>query len=75
MRPSLTRNRSLHPAIQTDLGRDQDPELEAEFYKVAPYWKTPDEGTSTTLVAALDPALNGWSICLTPNSAGSPPPG
>jgi len=26
---------------------------------VAPYWKTPDEGSSTTLVAALDPALNG----------------
>jgi hypothetical protein len=26
---------------------------------VAPYWKTADEGSSTTLVAALDPALNG----------------
>ncbi len=46
-------------AIETDLSRDQDDELTAQFYKVAPYWKTPDEGSSTTLVAALDPALNG----------------
>ncbi|KAK0625018.1 hypothetical protein B0T17DRAFT_491733 [Bombardia bombarda] len=49
----------LHPGtIETDLGRDQDEELTAQFYKVALYWKTPDEGSSTTLVAALDPALN-----------------
>ncbi|KAL2022172.1 hypothetical protein VTK56DRAFT_6001 [Thermocarpiscus australiensis] len=49
----------LHPgSIETDLGRDQDAELTAQFYKVAPYWKTLDEGSSTTLVAALDPALN-----------------
>jgi hypothetical protein len=47
------------PAIETDLSRDQDDELTAQFYKVAPYWKSPDEGSSTTLVAALDPALNG----------------
>ena len=46
-------------AIETDLSRDQDDELTAQFYKVAPYWKSPDEGSSTTLVAALDPALNG----------------
>ncbi|KXX75638.1 Short-chain dehydrogenase TIC 32, chloroplastic [Madurella mycetomatis] len=50
---------TLHPgSIETDLSRDQDAELTAQFYKVAPYWKSPDEGTSTTLVAALDPALN-----------------
>ncbi|KAK4096127.1 NAD(P)-binding protein [Parathielavia hyrcaniae] len=50
---------TLHPGtIETDLSRDQDAELSAQFYKVAPYWKTPDEGSSTTLVAALDPALN-----------------
>ncbi|KAK3903798.1 short-chain dehydrogenase [Staphylotrichum tortipilum] len=50
---------TLHPGtIETDLSRDQDDELTAQFYKVAPYWKTPDEGSSTTLVAALDPALN-----------------
>jgi NAD(P)-dependent dehydrogenase (short-subunit alcohol dehydrogenase family) len=48
-------------AIETDLSRDQDDELTAQFYKVAPYWKTVDEGSSTTLVAALDPALNGKS--------------
>ncbi|KAL2192340.1 hypothetical protein P885DRAFT_47958 [Corynascus similis CBS 632.67] len=49
----------LHPGtIETDLGRDQDDELNAQFYKVAKYWKSPDEGSSTTLVAALDPALN-----------------
>ncbi len=45
--------------IITDLSRDQDDELTAQFYKVAKYWKSPDEGSSTTLVAALDPALNG----------------
>jgi len=50
---------SSFTAIETDLSRDQDDELTAQFYKVAPYWKTPDEGSSTTLVAALDPALNG----------------
>ncbi|KAK4652510.1 hypothetical protein QC762_502530 [Podospora pseudocomata] len=50
---------TLHPgSILTDLSRDQDEELAAQFYKVAPYWKSPDEGSSTTLVAALDPALN-----------------
>ncbi|KAK3312659.1 hypothetical protein B0H66DRAFT_485315 [Apodospora peruviana] len=49
----------LHPgSIETDLGRDQDEELNAQFQKVALYWKNADEGCSTTLVAALDPALN-----------------
>ncbi|KAK4222383.1 hypothetical protein QBC38DRAFT_490002 [Podospora fimiseda] len=49
----------LHPgSIETDLSRDQDDELSHQFYSVAKYWKTPDEGSSTTLVAALDPALN-----------------
>ncbi|KAK4160254.1 hypothetical protein QBC43DRAFT_359798 [Cladorrhinum sp. PSN259] len=49
----------LHPgSIETDLSRDQDDELTQQFYSVAKYWKTPDEGSSTTLVAALDPALN-----------------
>lgn len=50
---------SLHPgSIETDLSRDQDEELASQFYKVAAYWKSPDEGSSTTLVAALDPVLN-----------------
>lgn len=30
-----------------------------EFRKVASYWGTEDECCSTTMVAALDPALNG----------------
>lgn len=33
-----------------------------EFKNVASYWGTEDEGSSTTLVAALDPALNGQLI-------------
>ena len=30
-----------------------------EFRSVALYWKSENEGSSTTLVAALDPALTG----------------
>jgi len=45
-------------AIETELSRHQDDELNAQFLKVASYWKTADEGCSTTLVAATDPALN-----------------
>ncbi|KAK3689110.1 hypothetical protein B0T22DRAFT_528228 [Podospora appendiculata] len=49
----------VHPGtIETDLSRDQDEELTAQFYKVSLFWKTADQGSSTTLVAALDPALN-----------------
>ncbi|KAL2167489.1 hypothetical protein VTG60DRAFT_1183 [Thermothelomyces hinnuleus] len=50
---------AVHPgSIVTELSREQDDELNAEFYKLIKHWKTPDEGSSTTLVAALDPALN-----------------
>ncbi|AEO58418.1 hypothetical protein MYCTH_2305728 [Thermothelomyces thermophilus ATCC 42464] len=50
---------AVHPgSIVTELSREQDDELNAEFHKLIKYWKTPDEGSSTTLVAALDPALN-----------------
>lgn len=50
---------ALHPgSIETDLGRDQDEQMAKEFVNIAKYWKTADEGASTTLVAALDPALN-----------------
>jgi len=45
--------------VVTELGRSQDDELEETFRKIIPYWGTPDEGSSTTMVAALDPALNG----------------
>lgn len=45
--------------VVTELGRTQDDELNETFRKIIPYWGTPDEGSSTTMVAALDPALNG----------------
>lgn len=49
--------------VVTELGRTQDAELEETFKKIIPYWGTPDEGSSTTMVAATDPALNGeWSL-------------
>ncbi|KAK0649198.1 hypothetical protein B0T16DRAFT_436190 [Cercophora newfieldiana] len=50
---------TLHPgSIETDLSRDNDEEMAATFAKVVKFWKTPDQGASTTLVAATDPALN-----------------
>ncbi|KAK3490066.1 hypothetical protein B0T13DRAFT_405549 [Neurospora crassa] len=50
---------TLHPGtIKTELGRDQDPEVKEEFHKIEAYWKSLDEGCATTMVAALDPALN-----------------
>ncbi|OIW25578.1 oxidoreductase-like protein [Coniochaeta ligniaria NRRL 30616] len=50
---------ALHPgSVVTELGRSQDDELEETFKKIIPYWGTPDEGSSTTMVAATDPALN-----------------
>lgn len=71
---------SLHPgSIETELSRNQDEELNAQFSKVALYWKTVDEGCSTTVVAATDPALNGefrlwimrgWPLTLFPDIKG-----
>lgn len=50
---------TLHPGtIETELGRDQKPDIQAQFHKMEVFWKTLDQGCSTTLVAALDPALN-----------------
>ncbi|KAK7955906.1 uncharacterized protein PG986_005128 [Apiospora aurea] len=50
---------AVHPgAIDTNLGREHDPEMAEAISKTATYWKTLDEGAATTLVAALDPALN-----------------
>ncbi|KAI5861518.1 retinol dehydrogenase 13 [Durotheca rogersii] len=50
---------AVHPgSVSTNLGRDHDPEMAEAIAKTAKYWKTPDEGASTSLVAALDPALN-----------------
>ncbi|KAK8867624.1 NAD(P)-binding protein [Apiospora arundinis] len=50
---------AVHPgSINTELSRDQDPEMAEAMSKTANYWKTLDEGSAPTLVAALDPALN-----------------
>jgi hypothetical protein len=50
--------------VVTELGRSADDELEETFRKLIPYWGTPDEGSSTTMVAATDPALNGEQLDL-----------
>ncbi|KAI0005253.1 retinol dehydrogenase 13 [Xylariaceae sp. FL0662B] len=50
---------AVHPGgVTSHLGREQDKELADTIAKTSKYWKNPDEGASTTLVAALDPALN-----------------
>ncbi|KAK7958000.1 Short-chain dehydrogenase/reductase SDR [Apiospora saccharicola] len=50
---------AVHPgSMDTHLGRDHDPEMAEAISKTATYWKSLDEGSATTLVAALDPALN-----------------
>ncbi|KAH8890284.1 NAD(P)-binding protein [Thozetella sp. PMI_491] len=50
---------AVHPGtIETELGRHQDAELQGQFHKSDLYWKNVDEGSATTLVGALDPALN-----------------
>ncbi|PKS06332.1 hypothetical protein jhhlp_007080 [Lomentospora prolificans] len=49
----------LHPGgVRTQLGRNQDDEMNAAIEKTASYWKDIDQGCSTTMVAALDPALD-----------------
>jgi hypothetical protein len=45
--------------INTDLGRDADAEHLEAISKTSDYIKTLDQGASSTLVAALDPKLNG----------------
>ncbi|KAI2633595.1 retinol dehydrogenase 13 [Hypomontagnella submonticulosa] len=50
---------AVHPGgVSSHLGRDHDEEMADAIAKTSTYWKTPDEGASTTMVAALDPALN-----------------
>jgi hypothetical protein len=56
-------------AIWTELSRNLDEEGEAAIRKTSKVWKDLDQGCATTLVAALDPALNGklllsYSGCL-----------
>ncbi len=53
---------ALHPGtIATNLGRDSAPPQVGEKKFPPPEWKTKtlDGGASTTLTAALDPALSG----------------
>ncbi|KAL7629812.1 hypothetical protein AAE478_001335 [Parahypoxylon ruwenzoriense] len=50
---------AVHPGgVTSHLGREHDEEMADAIAKTSKYWKTPDEGASTTLVAALDPKLN-----------------
>ncbi|KAI1498892.1 hypothetical protein F5X99DRAFT_391796, partial [Biscogniauxia marginata] len=50
---------AVHPGgVTSHLGREHDEQVAEAISKTSKYWKTSDEGASTTLVAALDPALN-----------------
>ncbi|KAF3902194.1 hypothetical protein ABW21_db0207744 [Orbilia brochopaga] len=56
---------ALHPGgIMTQLARHL-PQSEIEYWerelKGAFFWKNADQGSSTTLVAAFDPALSSWT--------------
>jgi NAD(P)-dependent dehydrogenase (short-subunit alcohol dehydrogenase family) len=44
--------------VSSELGRDHDDEVAAAIEKTSAFWKNPDQGSSTTMVAALDPALD-----------------
>lgn len=53
------RSIATHPgSIWTDLSRDLDEEHQTLVSKTANFWKTLDQGSATTLVAALDPKLS-----------------
>ncbi|KAI0832291.1 retinol dehydrogenase 13 [Hypoxylon sp. FL0890] len=50
---------AVHPGgVSSNLGRDHDEEMADAIAKTSKFWKNVDQGASTTLVAALDPALN-----------------
>ncbi|KAI1403644.1 retinol dehydrogenase 13 [Hypoxylon fuscum] len=50
---------AVHPGgVSSHLGREHDKEMADAIAKTSKFWKNPDQGASTTLVAALDPALN-----------------
>ncbi|KAI1800794.1 NAD(P)-binding protein [Daldinia bambusicola] len=50
---------ALHPGgVESQLGREHDDEMADTIAKTSTFWKNCDQGASTTLVAALDPALN-----------------
>ncbi|KAI0022616.1 hypothetical protein F4780DRAFT_733698 [Xylariomycetidae sp. FL0641] len=49
---------AVHPgSVVSNLGREHDDEVAEAISKLSKYWKSSDEGASTSLVAALDPAL------------------
>ncbi|KAI1383742.1 retinol dehydrogenase 13 [Hypoxylon trugodes] len=50
---------AVHPGgVTSHLGRDHDEEMADAIAKTSKFWKNCDQGASTTLVAAVDPALN-----------------
>lgn len=50
---------ALHPGgVSSHLGRDHDEEMADAIARTSKFWKNCDQGASTTLVAAVDPALN-----------------
>ncbi|KAI0110634.1 retinol dehydrogenase 13 [Hypoxylon sp. NC0597] len=50
---------AVHPGgVKSNLGRYHDEEMADAISKTSKFWKNVDQGASTTLVAALDPALN-----------------
>jgi NAD(P)-dependent dehydrogenase (short-subunit alcohol dehydrogenase family) len=56
---------ALHPGnVSTDLSRNLDEEGTQAILRTGSYWKTPDEGAATTLVAGLDPKLDNMSAGL-----------
>ncbi|KAI2641328.1 hypothetical protein GGS21DRAFT_547702 [Xylaria nigripes] len=49
----------IHPgAVKTNLGREHDDDINKALIATSKYWKNIDEGSATTLVAALDPSLD-----------------
>ncbi|KAJ2997898.1 hypothetical protein NUW58_g506 [Xylaria curta] len=50
---------ALHPGgVVSNLGREHDDDVAEAIAATSKYWKSSDEGASTSLVAALDPSLD-----------------
>ncbi|KAI1329519.1 NAD(P)-binding protein [Xylariaceae sp. FL0255] len=50
---------AVHPgSVTSHLGREHDEDVAEAISKTSKYWKTVDEGGSTTLTACLDPILD-----------------
>lgn len=48
----------------SNLGREHEKDVAETIAATSKYWKNSDEGASTSLVAALDPSLDGMSIIM-----------